>query len=61
MNNDPHNIGDIVARLGNGFAFGEKAIQEEGGIRMASILTLQDCEALVILRKDFLKIKDTLE
>lgn len=28
---------------------------------MASILTLTDCDALVIMRKDFLKIKDTLE
>ena len=44
---DPSSLGDVIARLGSGFSFGEKAIMEEGGIRMASIFASTDMEALV--------------
>ncbi|KAL4493106.1 hypothetical protein ABPG72_003191 [Tetrahymena utriculariae] len=54
-------LGDVVAKLGTGFSFGEKAIMEEGGIRMASIYPNQDTEALVIMREDFLFIKKMIE
>ncbi|KAL4472155.1 hypothetical protein ABPG73_004844 [Tetrahymena malaccensis] len=54
-------LGDVVAKLGTGFSFGEKAIMEEGGIRMASIYANQDTEALVIMREDFLFIKKMIE
>lgn len=44
---DPANLGDIIARIGCGLSFGEKAIMEEGGRRMASIFASQDTETLV--------------
>ncbi|EAR94181.2 hypothetical protein TTHERM_00522480 (macronuclear) [Tetrahymena thermophila SB210] len=58
---DISQLGDVVAKLGTGFSFGEKAIMEEGGIRMASIYANQDTEALVIMREDFLFIKKMIE
>lgn len=60
-NPDPHNIGGFVNKLSDGFAFGDQAIKEAEGKRNASILTLRVCEMLVIMREDFLKVKDILD
>jgi CRP-like cAMP-binding protein len=39
--------------IGEGVAFGEKAMYEEKGKRMASMVCLEECECLVIFREDF--------
>lgn len=40
-------LGEIIAKLDCGFSFGEKAIMEEGGTRMASVFSSLETESLV--------------
>lgn len=53
--------GDIKRVLIKGDHFGEKAIIEKAGYRMASAIVLEDCSLLLIGRMKYLMIKDNME
>ncbi len=54
-------LGEIVSKLGKGEGFGDLALKFEGGVRQASVFSLEECDFLVIKRKTYLEIKEQLE